>query len=112
MGEPTVLGMINESLTEIKGDVKEIKSDMKNGAVRMENHEQRIKQVEQKATLNENITVEHIKNKQKHYNPHYSESFGQKVWRKKGEIGVSIGGGVGLFSLIIALIELIKNGGI
>lgn len=104
-GEPTVLGMINESLTEIKCDVKEIKDDLKNGAVKLENHEQRILNVEGKTTLNEKITVEHIRNKEKHYNPHYSETFRQRVWRKRGEIGVATGGSIGIGSLLFALLK-------
>lgn len=104
MGEPTVLGMINENLGEIKEDIKEIKGDLKNGAVKLENHEQRMLSVEKKATLNENVTLKHIENKEKHYNPYHSESFGQKVRRKKGEIGIASAGG-GLIGLLIFLID-------
>jgi len=104
-GEPTVLGMINEKLGDISEDVKDIKEDLKNGAIKMENHEQRILTVEGKTKLNEKITVEHIRNKEKHYNPHYSESFRQRVWRKKGEIGVATGGSVGIVSLVFAILK-------
>jgi len=109
MGDPTVLGMINDNLKEIKTDVKEIKGELKKGAVKMENHEQRIVSVENKTTLNEKITVEHITNKKKHYNPHYSESFGQKIKRKRGEIAVGAGGGGLIGAIIILILKITEN---
>jgi len=103
MADPTPLQMINDNLKEIKTDVKEIKEDMKNGAVKMENHEQRIRQVEKKGKVTERIIIEHVKNKKKHHMPHYSETFRQRVGRKKGEIAVGASGG-GLIGAIIILI--------
>ena len=102
--EPSVLGMINKNLDTISGDVKDIKQEMKNGAVKMENHEGRLKNVEKDTKELKGNFRTHVTNKEKHYNPHYSESFGQKVRRKKGEIGVASAGG-GLIGLLIFLIE-------
>lgn len=106
-GDPTVLGMINKNLDDIKTSVDDIKEDLKNGAVKFENHEQRLLNVEGKTKLNEKITIEHIKNKEKHYNPHYSESFKQRMWRKRGEIGVAAGGGASIVGLVVAVAKYI-----
>jgi len=103
-GEPTVLGMINTNLEGISKDVKDIKTDLKNGAVKMENHEGRIKANASGLKATQKMSIKHIENKEKHYNPYHSESFGQKIIRKKGEISVASVGG-GLIGLIIFLID-------
>ncbi len=107
MGDPTVLGMINEKLGDISEDVKDIKKDMKNGAVKMENHEQRLINVEGKTMLNEKVTIEHIKNKEKHYKPYYSETFRQRTWRKKGDIGVATGGSLTVITAVLAIMKYV-----
>jgi len=55
---------------------------------------------EKKAT--ENILLEHVRNKKKHYNPYYYETTRAKLWRKKAEI--TAGGILGTALSIIALI--------
>lgn len=107
MGDPTVLGMIHSKLGDISTDVKEIKNDMKEGAVKMENHEQRLLNVEGKTKLNEKITIEHIKNKKKHYNPYYSETFRQRTWRRKGDIGVATGGSLTVLTVVLAIMKFV-----
>lgn len=94
MSEPTVLSMINTNLGDISTDVKEIKRDMKSGAVKMENHEVRLGTVEK-----------HIDDPKIHYNPYYSESIPQKLWRKKPEIAAGGGLGTVIVGIIIALLS-------
>ncbi len=50
----------------------------------------------------------HIRNREKHFNPYYSESTTDKLKRKKVEIGVSIGGGVSITTIIVFADEIIK----
>ena len=104
-GEPTVLGMINENLKEIKAEQKKVTECMTNMKVKQENHEQRLLHVETKGRATDGIIIEHIKNKEKHYNPYYSETFGEKVRRKKGEIAVGGGLGTAISSLILAILK-------
>jgi len=93
--DPTVLGMINDKLTGISTDVKEIKKDMRTGAVKMENHRVRLENIETDVTeikegqkkIKETFW-KHTLDKKKHYNQGFEETFTQRAWRKKGEIGL------------------------
>jgi len=106
--DPTVLGMINDNVKEIKADVKEIKKDMKEGAIKMENHSVRLGNIESdvinlkdgQKKIKETIW-EHIRNKKTHYNQGYTETFGQRTWRRKDLIALLTG--------MFALISLVVN---
>jgi len=62
-----------------------------------------ITQLKLKQNMTEEAFVRHVQNKDKHFNPYYSETLRQKLWRKKPEIAA--GGGAG--ALIVALVTLL-----
>lgn len=95
MSEPTVLGMINDKLTDISSDVKEIKTELKESAIKAENHDVRL--IDMERDVKEIIKgqkkikkdlYDHIADKKTHYNQGYKETIPQKVIRKRWEISV------------------------
>lgn len=106
MADPTVLEMINDNLKDLKlGQVQTNRclTDIKVG---QKDHDNRIQSLEKKTIFTEAMIIEHIKNKDKHYNPFYAETFGQKVKRKKGEIAVGAGGGTLLSSVVLLILKI------
>ena len=108
LGDPTVLGMINDNLNDISTDVKEIKKDMKAGAVKMENHDVRLGNVEHdvKDLSNGQKKIKetvwgHANDKKVHYNQGYEETFGQRTWRRKDLIALM----TGIFALITVMVN-------
>ena len=112
---------MSKDLTVVLGEIQGLRSDVREDQskiweaidkerecttnLKLEN-ERRKAEVE-KANLKQNMTegafIKHVQNKEKHYNPFYSESLRQKLWRKKPEIVA--GGGAGAF--IIGLLGLL-----
>lgn len=80
-------------------EVKECQTKLKVKDAEIEGDIEKIK-AEKKAT--EQILIRHVENREKHYNPFYTESLGEKLWRKKPEIAA--GGILGTVLSIIALI--------
>lgn len=100
--------MIYDLVKETRDDVRAIKTDLKNGAVKMENHEGRIGRVETDVSEIKEMTIEHVRNKKKHYNMGYKETVPQKIWRKKVELGLL---GIILFLIERATDYYLSNGG-
>lgn len=104
--DPTVLSMINDNLNSINTNIDEIKRDMKSGAVTMGKHDVRLGHIEDdvkslkkgQKKIKESV-YNHANDKKVHYNQGYKETFKQRAWRKKGEIGIT--------SLILGIITLI-----
>ena len=111
MNDPTVLGMINDNLNEIKVDVKEIKKDMKSGAVKMENHNVRLGNIEGdvkdlktgQKKIKESM-YDHANDKKEHYNQGHKETFTQRTWRRKDLIALT--------TAITAIIGIIMKYGV
>ena len=106
-GDPSVLGMINDNLKTISTDVKEMRKELKHGAVKMENHSGRLSHVEKdvKELSNGQKKIKkelfnHKNNRKEHYNQGFKETIPQRMWRKKGEIGI-ITSVLGLITLIV-----------
>lgn len=108
MADPTVLELINDNLKDLKIGLKATNRCLTNIKVNQASFDARLNAIELKSELTENIVVEHIKNKNKHYNPYYSETFAQKIKRKKGEIAVGAGGGTLLSSIILLILKIME----
>lgn len=107
-GDPTMLGMINENVKEIKSDVKEMRKELKEGAVKMENHSGRLKHIEKniKELSNGQKKIKetiwnHSNNKKTHYNQGFKETFPQRTWRRKDLIALM----TGIFTTITLIIN-------
>ena len=109
--DPTVLGMINGNLNEIKSDIKVIKTDMKSGAIQMENHNVRLGNIEGdvkdlkngQKKIKESLW-KHVNAKKEHYNQGHKETFTQRTWRRKDLIALMTG--------IAAIVGFIMNYGV
>jgi len=77
----------NTCMTKIKVGVAELKIKCKNISGSLKNL---------KASFSE-----HIKDKSSHFNPHFNETTKERVWRKRAEIGVILGGSGGELGLIL-----------
>ena len=94
--DPMVLGMINKSLNDIGTDVKEIKTKLGEGALAMNDMKHGIRNLETKVEVLEDgqkkikkTLYDHTESdegKKKHYMQGYTETFPQKVWRRKDVI--------------------------
>ena len=95
MGEPTVLGMIHESLKRIEGDVSEVKSCMTSVKVEQAAAKEQRKTLFHGQNQLRKDQQDHMKKEGIHYDPKYEiETLPQKLKRKKAEVMViSLGGG-------------------
>lgn len=100
-GDPTVLGMINDNLKEIKEEQKKVTSFMSQMKVDVATNTVKLDNIKSDQKELKSDFQHHVRNKKKHYNQGYVETLPQKVIRKKGEIGV---GGV-----IAAVIAFLMN---
>ena len=106
-GDPTVLGMINDNLKEIKDEQKKITScmtgmkvDVATTKVKVDNLETDVKDLKTGQKKIKKEMFNHAIDKKVHYNQGYKETFPQRVYRKKGELGL-IGTAVTIITLII-----------
>lgn len=95
MSEPTVLGMINKNLNDIKDNQGEANKSLTSIQVSLENHNVRMKNLEQSQRRIEagqkkikKDLYEHIGDKKKHHIQGYKETIPQKLVRKKLEISI------------------------
>ena len=51
--------------------------------------------------------VKHAEDMRKHYNPHYEETVGEKLWRKKPEIATGVTLSSVIMAIILKLLEVI-----
>jgi len=49
--------------------------------------------------------LNHIKDKDRHFNPYYNETYFQKIRRKKAEVGTSVSIGTILATIVIAILR-------
>lgn len=101
------LDMIYDMVKEARDEQRKTNRCLTEIKIKQENHEGRIKKNESDMKNIGKMALEHIKNKEKHYNPYYNESFPAKIWRKKAELGSA---GVLIFVLERA-IDYYNNGG-
>jgi hypothetical protein len=126
-GDPTILGMIDQRLERMETDQKDtartlfekidnICSTTVDLKISDEVMKAKIAFVESlNVRTNElllTVTMrldEHVKNLDTHFNPYYSETIPQKLWRKKPEIAA--GGTLGTFLAALLYFLLDKFGG-
>lgn len=90
------IDMVYDLVKETRNDVSDIKKDMKTGAVTMGRHDLRLGHIEDdvkslktgQKKIKETV-FNHANDKKVHYNQGFKETFPQRVWRKRGEIGLT-----------------------
>ena len=115
--DPTVLGLINDNLKSLNRKMDEVclgQNDLRISDAEMK---ARLSAVELKGVQQyeemhalENRFRDHYKDGDLHFNPHFSETIGEKLWRKKPEIATGGGLGALIATALYYLIE--KLGGI
>ena len=103
--DPTVLGMINRNLTSLNLKVDGLVKDKGQTDVKIENHEGRLNTVESSEKINHEVFIKHIENKNKHFNPYYSESYGEKIRRKSPEIITGVSVSTIISGIVIAILK-------
>lgn len=95
MSEPTVLSMINDNLNTIAEDQKDIKTSVQRidkaqavDSQRLDYLEGDVKDLTTGQKKIKKAMFNHSIDKKVHYNQGYKETFPQRAWRKKGEIGL------------------------
>ena len=99
MSDPTVLGMINDNLTEIKTEQKKVTDCMGKMKVSIATNTVRLNQMGDEQKELKKDFQHHVQNKKKHYNQGYVETLPQKILRKKGELTAG-----GLIATVIAVL--------
>lgn len=97
-GDPTPLGMINDSLMSIANDQKKIVSSVaaidKTQAVdskRLDHIEGDVKYLKAGQKKIKESLWSHVNSKKVHYNQGYTETFSQRTWRRKDLIALLTG---------------------
>ena len=76
--------------------------------VKGQERESRIMALEKSNLSNHDIILQHIQNKDKHFNPYYAEGNWDKVKRKKLEIGTSVTLATLIMAVILKLLEIVE----
>lgn len=100
-GEPTVLGMIHESVKRIEKKQDEITKCVTQN--KMDINELKLGQ-----KVTEEAFVRHVQNEEKHFQPYFNETLRQKLWRKKVEIAAGGGVGAGAITIIALLLKILE----
>jgi len=95
-GEPTVLGLINNNLTNLNRKVDGLVTSVGNVDVKQENHDVRLGHIEHDIDCLKDgqkkikdVVYNHANDKKVHYNQGYKETLPQKLKRKSPELTIS-----------------------
>lgn len=101
LSDPTVLGMINDNLNDIKAEQKKVTSCMTSMKVNIATNTVKLEQLDDgQKELKKNFQ-HHINNKKKHYNQGYQDTMRNRLGRRKVEISIG--------TIIATVITLLAN---
>lgn len=105
MPDPTPLEMIYEKLKTLEEKMDKVITCQIDLKIQDEVLKAKLSSLElQQIQVQSDLDI-HKKDMEKHYNPFYSETLKQRIWRKKAEI--TLGGGLG--ALIVGLIQFLTE---